>query len=350
MSDTPPALPGLASPHVLAMPERLVDSAWLGHIPFAMWLVGVHRPSSVVELGVHNGASFCAMVQAAKAVGLDARFHGVDHWQGDHQAGHYDNDVYWNLMSFHEARHADVSSLLCTGFDEASRMFEDGSLDLVHIDGLHTYEAVRHDFETWLPKMSRRGVILFHDTVETQGDFGVWKLWAEVSALYPSFNFSHSHGLGVLYVGSEGPPDWMASLAEGGSAEAGDRVRSYFNHLGDAVAARHALNGERAEAARLRAELAHLRDHAQRTDAALAASRRALASANEVVATQAVRIAAMRAQKAHDDARVASLSAQVSEDRGIQDAMRREVEAYRSELESLAGSAPSAVAPARSAA
>ncbi len=32
-------LPCLLDRHVLSMPDRLVESAWLGHIPFAKWLV-----------------------------------------------------------------------------------------------------------------------------------------------------------------------------------------------------------------------------------------------------------------------------------------------------------------------
>ena len=75
---------------------------------------------------------------------------------------------------------ADFSSLLKMRFDEALPLFSDGSVDLLHIDGFHSYEAASHDLNSWLPKLSENAVVLLHDTHEIAPGFGVHTLWAEL--------------------------------------------------------------------------------------------------------------------------------------------------------------------------
>jgi len=220
----------------LMEPDRVVwPPGWVGHIPFAFWLASRLRPRVFVELGTHSGNSYLAFCQAIKREGIECRAFAVDTWQGDEHAGLYDDSVFRELEGYHDGRYAAFSTLLRTTFDDAADAFEDGSVDLLHIDGLHTYEAVKHDFETWRPKLSRRAVVLFHDTCVFAGTFGVHRLWDELVAQYPGFNFRHSHGLGVLLIGEERDP-YLLSLAQGQAVDASwAQACEYFRVLGARV-------------------------------------------------------------------------------------------------------------------
>ncbi|HZC05846.1 MAG TPA: class I SAM-dependent methyltransferase [Ktedonobacterales bacterium] len=187
-------------------PQRAVISAWTQHIPFGMLLIDLLRPRLVVELGTHMGASYCAFCQAVTELGLGTRCVAVDCWEGDPQAGKYGPEVLEDLQAHHDPRYGDFSTLMRSSFDDAVSAFADGSIDLLHIDGLHAYEAVKHDLETWLPKMSSRGVIILHDIAERQPTFGVWRLWDELKQTYPHhLEFEHGHGLGLVAVGENAP-------------------------------------------------------------------------------------------------------------------------------------------------
>ncbi|MDO4795979.1 MAG: class I SAM-dependent methyltransferase [Brachymonas sp.] len=213
-------------PHTLSSP-----APWAGHIPFAAWLMALMRPRTLVELGVYSGISYLAFCQAAVQNGVPLRAWGVDTWRGDAHAGRYDGAaILRTLREQHDARYGAFSTLLQKTFDEALADIADGSIDLLHIDGLHTYEAVRHDFEGWLPKLSERAVVLFHDTAVRQGDFGVWRLWDELKQRYASLSFEHSNGLGVLLVGPQAPELLRQFAADARRWEA---VRHYFRTLGE---------------------------------------------------------------------------------------------------------------------
>jgi glycosyltransferase involved in cell wall biosynthesis len=235
--ETLAALSAPALGQLFRRPTRLdVISAWYGHIPFSHWIVRACRPDVLVELGTHNGVSFSAFCETVLAEGLPTRCYAVDTWQGDEHAGFYDESVFLDLQSFTASRYSSFAALVRCTFDKALTQFFDGSVDLLHIDGRHHYDDVLHDFTTWLPKLSRRAVVLLHDTNVRERDFGVWRLWGELSSQYPSFEFPHTHGLGVLAVGPDVPPK-ISELC-GLTGEAASSVRERFATLGE----RWALN------------------------------------------------------------------------------------------------------------
>src|SRR5689334_12993477 len=177
----------LNHPVCLSYPLRLSPTTWAGHIPFAMLVVDLLRPRLIVELGTFSGTSYCAFCQSVKEVGLEARAYAIDSWEGDPQSGYYGPEILADLKQHHDPLYGQFSTLIQSTFDDALHHFLEGTIDLLHIDGFHTYDVVKRDFNNWLPKMSHRGVVLFHDTNVRQGDYGVWKFWEEIKAHYPHF-------------------------------------------------------------------------------------------------------------------------------------------------------------------
>jgi hypothetical protein len=190
------------------------------------------QPRVVVELGVHSGNSYCAFLQAVQFLALPAQCYGIDHWRGDEHSAHYGDEVYAELCAHHDPLYGTFSTLIRSTFEAALPYFSDRSIDLLHIDGFHTYDAAAKDLSDWLPKMSARGVVLFHDITVRERDFGVWRLWEEIAARYQTVAFIHSYGLGLAYVGTEPPPVPLATLLARSDPDSIGGIRSYFARLG----------------------------------------------------------------------------------------------------------------------
>ncbi|MDQ6764542.1 MAG: class I SAM-dependent methyltransferase [Verrucomicrobiota bacterium] len=222
----------LLHPICLAKAERLsLHAAWREHIPFGMLLVDLLRPRTLVELGTFLGNSYCALCQAVKTLGTETRCYAIDNWSGDDQAGFYGPEVLEELRAYHDPRYGSFSTLVQSGFEAATDHFADASIDLLHIDGHHSYDSVKGNFDSWVSKVSDRGLILFHDTHEFQEGFGVNRFWEELKTRYVShFEFRHGHGLGVLAVGTISSPD-LRALFDSSPAEA-DVVREFFREIG----------------------------------------------------------------------------------------------------------------------
>ncbi len=215
-------------------PSYIAQSAWLEHIPFAFWLVDTLKPRKIVELGTHYGSSYFSFCQAITKLDLETQCYAVDTWGGDEHAGQYGEEVYRQVSEHNQQHYSDFSTLVRSTFGQALEHFPQGSIDLLHIDGLHTLEAVRHDFESWLPKLSDRAVVIMHDTNVRERGFGVFQLLDELKQQYPHFEFAHGHGLGVIGVGSEQSSEMMSLYDLSANASATRQVQEVFSRLGKA--------------------------------------------------------------------------------------------------------------------
>lgn len=217
----------LDHPIGLMYPTRLARSPWTGHVPFALTLIDLLRPGVVVELGTFDGVSYSAFCQALAHLRLNSRAFAV---AGRPPPGVNGPAAFGELSAFHDPLYADFSRLVWSTSAEALPHFPDGAIDLLHIDGDHASEAVRDDFAAWLPKMSRRGVVLLHAINRREPDAGAGKLWHEVQGRYPSFDLLHEHGLGLVAVGPEVPEGLRPLLDSTGPERVA--IRDFYAQLG----------------------------------------------------------------------------------------------------------------------
>ena len=221
-------------------PRRMVFSTWVDHLPFAYDLVTAIRPQVVVELGVYNGLSFFTFCQAMVENDIDGVAYGIDCWEGDEHTEAYDDSIFKDVQHHAREHYRGITYLLRMYFNEALRHFEPDSIDLLHIDGLHTYEAVKEDFDNWYPRVKPGGIILFHDVMARIKDFGAWKFFAELEEEHEEiFRFNHGFGLGVLRKPGGNPPHTeLTELLFSRDLETEKRLRQLYSHAAHFLEAR----------------------------------------------------------------------------------------------------------------
>jgi hypothetical protein len=220
-------------------PRRAVFSTWVDHVAFAYDLVECIRPSVVVELGAYNGLSFFAFCQSMQENDIEGLCYAVDTWEGDNHTGAYDTSIIDDVRQHAREHYRGFTYLLQMYFNDALKHFDDESIELLHIDGLHTYEAVQEDFNNWYPKVKPGGIILFHDIEAKMQDYGVWKFWGEIAPQYESFQFQHGFGLGVLRKpGGESRSHPLLELLFNASEKEQQKLRQLYVHTSEYFDAR----------------------------------------------------------------------------------------------------------------
>ena len=167
-----------------------IISAWTGHREFAEFLVKHKNPNVVVELGVDYG--FSTFVFANALQNTNGIIYGIDLFEGDIHTGL--RNTYDSVIENIKLHKLSNIHIINNDFNEESKIWSK-PIDILHIDGLHTYNAVKNDFEKWSKFLQNDGIILFHDIISFPE---VRQFFREIHSEWHKLYFTHSAGLGII--------------------------------------------------------------------------------------------------------------------------------------------------------
>jgi len=117
---------------------------------------------TIVEIGTYRGRSAHALASGCRGpincvdpwpTTRKGQVWSVDKWAGNAKYQEDGEEIYQdakkNLAEFDNLTLLRMTSL------QASRQFQDASIDMVFIDGQHSYENVTQDISLWLPKAAK---------------------------------------------------------------------------------------------------------------------------------------------------------------------------------------------------
>ena len=257
---------GFVTPSMFWTPDRVDSSPRLEHVPFLFWLVDAQRPFTLVELTEAPAAPYLAFCQAVARLRLPTRCYAISGRGAP-------TPKIDEIVGYHDARYAQFSQLLQISAEQVFERFEDGSVDLLSIDASESGALARH-YRAWLPKLSKRAVVLVHGIGDPATETGALELWHVLSEKYPHFEFVQGAGLGILGIGDDLPPALQHLFSLDAIAPRALEVREMFARLGGSV-------GLQAELADVQRQLQTALDSDQiaKLDAALSAAKDALAAA-----------------------------------------------------------------------
>lgn len=120
--------------------------------------------SIIVEIGSYLGASSSFLAYAAKE--KNHIVYCVDTWKNEGMS-EGERDTFAEFRKNIEPLKDYIHILRGCSVDIAKTFNE--KIDLLFIDGDHSYEAVKADVEYWLPKVKNHGIVIFHDIGWAEG-------------------------------------------------------------------------------------------------------------------------------------------------------------------------------------
>lgn len=150
-------------------------------------LVAAMKPSAILEIGTAAGGTLFLFSRLAAP---DARIISVDLPWGKFGGGYY----FWRIPLYRSFRGQSQRLNLLRAdshsqgtFERVDKLLDGRKLDFLFIDGDHTYEGVKRDFQMYSGLVKKGGAVAFHDIVEHPADesCGVHRFWREIKTGFP---------------------------------------------------------------------------------------------------------------------------------------------------------------------
>lgn len=184
--------------------RRGAQQKW-GEFAPLLALAAAREPAAILEIGSAAGGSFFAWCDIARA---DAKIVAID------LPGLY-GDAQPTEDSLQEYAKAGQEAVILWGDSHDPAVVQQARqiaprYDLIFIDGDHSYDGVKADYETYAPLVRPGGLIAFHDIVETTlsaettgGPIEVPRFWAELkrTARHAEFTSPDDRGWGGAWGG-----------------------------------------------------------------------------------------------------------------------------------------------------
>jgi predicted O-methyltransferase YrrM len=140
------------------------------------------KPKVIVEIGTCNGGTFYLWCQAAER---DATIISIDLPEGEFGGGYpaCRTDFYRAFAKEGQQVHlVRADSHARETMLQIEKLLAGKKIDLLFIDGDHTYAGVKQDFELYSPLVAKDGLIALHDIAprEDLPRIEVWKFWEEL--------------------------------------------------------------------------------------------------------------------------------------------------------------------------
>lgn len=121
---------------------------------------------TIVEIGSYFGASSTFLAYAAKE--KKGKLYCVDTWKVDARVGYGGfKDTYSDFIRNTQCCKDWIIPLRGRSIEVAKRFNK--TIDLLFIDGDHSYEGVKADIIAWFPKLEKEAIVIFHDYVWFEG-------------------------------------------------------------------------------------------------------------------------------------------------------------------------------------